>query len=313
MSNAKGLVLAFYPTAMLPVAQLALDNPTQSTVCDRFFHAAFGGSFLNHHWLIAAATPVFPDAPASVAIALDAGGKLVTDGAVTSEGFVVNGLEPWANPHTAGASQDTLVPPQLAPTIGDRLSAAGVDWAWYAGGWDDALAGIPDATFNVGHQPFAYYASYGDGTAARAAHLKDDNRLAAEIATGTLPPVAFVKPVGAEDEHPAIADLVTGQNYAAGLIDSLMRSSFWHDTVVILTYDENGGFWDHVPPPVVDPWGPGTRVPTVIFSPFAKGGVDSTVYDTTAILKLIETRWNLPPLGARDAAQADLSVHALRL
>ena len=91
-----------------------------------------------------------------------------------------------------------------------------------------------------------------------------------------------------------------------------MASSFWNDTVVILTYDENGGLWDHVPPPVVDRWGPGTRVPPLIFSPFATGGVDSTVYDTTAILKLIETRWNLPALSTRDAAQPDLSVHALR-
>jgi phospholipase C len=66
-----------------------------------------------------------------------------------------------------------------------------------------------------------------------------------------------------------------------------------------------------VPPPVVDKWGPGTRVPAIIISPFAKGGVDSTVYDTTAILRLIEDRWGLPRLSSRDAAQNDLSAHAL--
>jgi phospholipase C len=79
------------------------------------------------------------------------------------------------------------------------------------------------------------------------------------------------------------------------------------NTVIIVTYDENGGFWDHVPPPFIDSWGPGTRVPTIVISPFAKKGfVDHTQYDTTSILALIEHRYNLTPLGSRDAAAADL-------
>ena len=76
--------------------------------------------------------------------------------------------------------------------------------------------------------------------------------------------------------------------------------------VVIVTYDENGGYWDHVPPPVIDEWGPGMRVPTVIISPFAKGGtVDHTQYDTTSIIRLITARYDLPVLPgivARDEA-----------
>ena len=82
----------------------------------------------------------------------------------------------------------------------------------------------------------------------------------------------------------------------------------WDGTAIIITYDENGGRWDHVPPPRVDRWGPGMRVPTVVISPFAKRRyVDHTYYDTTSILKLIERRWSLPPLGPRDAAANDLS------
>src|SRR5262249_31285920 len=74
---------------------------------------------------------------------------------------------------------------------------------------------------------------------------------------------------------------------------------------IIVTYDENGGLWDHVAPPAVDHWGPGTRIPAIIISPFAKRGfVDHTVYDTTSILKFIETRHGLVPLGDRDAAAA---------
>ncbi|MCA1554617.1 MAG: hypothetical protein LC737_09585, partial [Chloroflexi bacterium] len=82
-------------------------------------------------------------------------------------------------------------------------------------------------------------------------------------------------------------------------------------TLIIYTYDENGGRWDHVTPPAGDRWGPGTRVPAIIISPFAKKGfVDHTLYDTTSILKFIETRWGLQPLGTRDAAANDLR-HAL--
>jgi len=82
----------------------------------------------------------------------------------------------------------------------------------------------------------------------------------------------------------------------------------WKNTAIIITYDENGGFWDHVAPPVVDRWGPGTRVPTLIISPFSRGGhIDHTFYETTSILALIERRWGLTPLSTRDAKANDLT------
>ena len=94
----------------------------------------------------------------------------------------------------------------------------------------------------------------------------------------------------------------------AELVRAIMQSPAGKDAAIIITYDENGGRWDHVPPPVVDRWGPGTRVPAIIVSPYAKRRhVDHTFYDTTSILKLIETRWNLRPLGTRDAAANDLT------
>jgi phospholipase C len=83
--------------------------------------------------------------------------------------------------------------------------------------------------------------------------------------------------------------------------------------VVIVTYDEHGGFWDHVPPPKGDRWGPGSRVPTLIISPFSRGGhIDHTEYETNSILKLIETRFGLAPLGPRDAGANNL-IRALNL
>jgi phospholipase C len=312
VSDAKGLSLGYYPTETLPLANKLRSISAQVTVCDHVFHAAFGGSFLNHIWLIAAQTPVFARAPASIVATLDAQGALVSDGIVTPDGFAVNLAYAASSPHPADADVSQLVPSQTFPTIGDRLSDAGVDWAWYSGGWNDAIAGHPDPLFQFHHQPFAYFERYAEGTAARAAHLKDERDFVAATGKGTLPPVSFVKPLGADDEHPGYADLETGEKHAVTLLEALMRGPSWSDTAVIITYDENGGFWDHVPPPEVDRWGPGTRVPTIVVSPFARGGVDSTVYDTTAVLTLIEKWWNLRPLGDRDASQPDLSKHTMK-
>jgi len=193
------------------------------------------------------------------------------------------------------------------PTIGDRLSAKGISWAWYSGGWNDAVAGHPDALFQFHHQPFNYFAPYAEGTAARAEHLKDIEEFLAALRTGNLPAVAFVKPIGAYNEHMGYTDLLRGQQYVADLVKAVQGSTAWKDSVVIITYDEAGGRWDHVPPPRGDRWGPGVRVPAIIISPYAKRRfVDNTTYETTSILKFIETRWDLAPLGSRDAAANNL-------
>ena len=102
--------------------------------------------------------------------------------------------------------------------------------------------------------------------------------------------------------------MLAGEYHTALLIDLIQRSPSWKDSVAIVTYDENGGLWDHVAPPPIDRWGPGTPAPTLLISPFAKRGlVDHTVMDTTAILKLIETRYGLAPLADRDAASPDMT------
>jgi phospholipase C len=304
VSDAKGLVMGFYHTLHLPLAAEA----QRYTLCDNFFHAAFGGSFLNHFWLIAARTPEFRDAPAAVVAQLNASGGLVRDGFVTPDGLAVNTAFSVNTPHPATVPADRLVPNQTFATIGDRLSERHVSWAWYAGGWNDAIAGHADPLFQFHHQPFAYFANYADGTVAKAEHLKDEQDFLAALRAGRLPAVAFVKPVGIDNEHPGYTDLVTGENHVRALIDAVRSSPHWNHTTIIITYDENGGFWDHVAPPVVDRWGPGTRVPAIVISPFARRGyVDHHRYDTTSILALIEHRWGLVPLSPRDAAADPLS------
>ncbi len=309
-SDAGGLVMGYYDTRRTKLWRYA----RKYTLADNFFQGAFGGSFLNHFWLVCACTPKYEGAPESMKAVLDDAGKLVKDGAVTPDGFAVNTIQSSFQPHAASITDKSrLLPPVTLPNIGDSLTAKNVSWAWYSGGWNDALAGRPNPTFEFHHQPFAYFANYGEGTDGRKEHLKDETDLYAAIARGSLPAVAFFKPLGIEDQHPGYANVTNADNRAADIIGKIEKSPLWRSTVIIVTYDENGGFWDHAAPPKIDRWGPGTRVPAIVISPFArKAFVDHTAYDTTSILKTIELRFGLPPLGERDAKAKPLT-NALKL
>ena len=112
------------------------------------------------------------------------------------------------------------MPDQTFDTIGDRFSEKGLDWAWYSGGWNDAQLGgdaaSPDVIdqFQYHHQPFVYFAKYADGTAAKAAHLKDEQDFLALAKTGALPSVSFIKPMGIDNEHPGYTDVLRGDQHA---------------------------------------------------------------------------------------------------
>jgi len=233
---------------------------------------------------------------------------MTKDGQVTPDGFAVNTSFTVNSPHPGNITDKTmLVPEQTAPTIGDRLSDKNVSWAWYSGGWNTAVIGHPDPLFQFHHQAFAFYANYADGTPGRAEHLKDEGDFYSDVAGNKLPAVSWIKPLGADNEHPGYATELNGQQHVADLVSTIQNSPYWNDTAIIITYDEHGGRWDHVAPPVRDKWGPGSRVPAIIISPFAKKNfVDHAQYDTTAIMKLIEERWNLQPLNERDAKAGDL-------
>jgi phospholipase C len=309
----------------------------QYTLADNFFMGAFGGSFLNHIWLICACVPQYPNAdrsPAKGSIsaveadgtslkiaanspgsALDGIPKFVNSGNLTPDFYAVNTMQPpyqpsankpaaGGDPAYADPSNPTTLTPQTEQTIGDLLSAKGVSWAWYGGAWQAALSGknaVPVPNFQYHHQPFNYFARMAPGTAERAKHLKDGGLAGVEfvkaIDAGTLEQVVFYKPQGNLNEHAGYADVQSGDAHIAQVIAHLQKSSQWKNMVVIVTYDENGGFWDHVAPPKGDRWGPGSRIPAIVVSPFAKKGfVDHTRYDTTSILRLITRRFDLPVL-----------------
>jgi len=249
----------------------------------------------------------------------------VTDGALTVKctngatfdyanacgNIAVNTIQPASPPHSSGAAMP-LVDDSVYPNIGDRMTARGISWNWYSGGWDDAEAGHPGPLFQYHHQPFNYFANYAPGTPGRT-HLKDETKFFAAAKNGTLPQVSFVKPYGAENEHPGYASEPNGSDHLVDLLEAVMSGPQAKDTLVVVTYDEFGGQWDHVSPPVVDKWGPGTRIPALVLSAgMVKSGVDHTTYDTTSIMATIERSYDLDPVDTRDARVNDLTA-AVRL
>ncbi len=336
----------------------------QYVLADHFFQGAFGGSFLNHFFLICSCAPVYghdghnpnggkdpsgsvvkPDgvtlvtAANSPASALDGPPVFTGSGSLTPDFYAVNTMMPpyvpSANADAGQTSVDmksaTTLVPQTGATIGDLLSKAGVGWAYYAGAWDFALSHAPFAAgtsaanpnFQYHHQPFNYFTAFDpateEGKANRAAHLLDagvvtdpgvlpESRFLTDIRGGSLPPVAFYKPQGTVNEHAGYADVTDGDRHIAAVLTALKASPQWNHMLVVVTYDEFGGWWDHVAPPKADRWGPGTRIPALIVSPYAKKGtVDHTVYDTTSILRFVTARWKLPVLpgiAERDKAMA---------
>lgn len=298
ISNAAGLTMGYYDTSRTYLWKLA----REFTLGDAMFHSAFGGSFLNHAFLACSCAFRWPDAPAAAVAKLGPDGKLIKDGQVTPDGYAVNTVRSVYLHAPKDTDPAKLLPPQTMPHIGDRLDARGVAWKWYSGGYDDAMAGKPSEDFIYHHQPFAYFQDLAPGTAAQKAHLRDYKDFVRDIQQNTLPPVVFYKPIGELNEHPGYASIADGDRHLAEIVGLLQKSPAYQDMLIIITYDENGGGWDHVAPPRRDRWGPGTRVPLVAVGPGVKRGhVDHTPYDFGSILKTIEVRFGLDPVAEPDA------------
>ena len=384
-SNAAGLAMGYYDTKSLPIYKyLHTTGHPRYVIADNFYQASFGGSFLNHQWLIAAHTPEWIDAvndgsPLDLHSVVDSNGmpknsplytsptqETLLDRALTASctppatrgatpagvacgNFAVNTIQPRAWPYDPKATDAAKRLPSLTtPTIGDRLTMTGVDWAWYSGGWANAAGDqtqtgftngsgpacssnaftgstwpkCPDKLFQFHHQPFNYYAAYAPGSEARKKHLRDEAEFVQLAASSdhdrcNLKAVSFVKPLGAENEHPGYASEWIGNNHLVKLIKSIEESACAGNTMIIVTYDEFGGQADHVSPPgsgnskgPYDQWGPGTRIPTLIIAPKLRYdyAVDHEEHDTTSILATIERRFGLSPLGQRDATVKDMST-----
>ncbi len=256
--------------------------------------------------------------------------------------FAVNTIQPTYQPFSPGTASYKQLPPLANANIGDIMSGGGVTWAWYSGGWSNADGDVgkpgwtngprkdhscedpnvnpsavwpncPDGAFQFHHQAFNFYATYAPGTTARKEHLRDEAEFFTQASTGKLPTVSFIKPLGENNEHPGYASETGGSSHLVDLLTAIYSGPDAASTMVIITYDEFGGQWDHLSPPSTrgagahDQWGPGTRIPAVMISPtFAHSGVDHSEHDTTSIMATIEHWKGLSSTGNRDAVVNDL-------
>ncbi|WP_439850877.1 acid phosphatase [Pseudomonas syringae] len=334
-ADAGGLTMGNYAQSQYSLR--LWDVAREFVLCDNFFQGAFGGSFLNHQYLISATAPIYPNAADSVAKSqiaslqsmnpldsrlkpLDKSPASAMEGppqfgpsAITPDGYAVNTMAPpywptWLrdpqNPDYSKPDLANVLVPQSHEHIGDKLSKRNVDWAWYAGAWQVTLDEFKDSTgipkipnFQYHHQPFNYFKQQGpQNPTERKKRLRDGglgdesstNRFLADAEAGKLPAVTFYKPQGNLNMHAGYADVASGDRHIDRVIKVLRNSPQWDNMVIVVTVDENGGWWDHIAPPKGDRFGPGTRIPALVISPFArKGKVDHTVYDTASILRLI--------------------------
>jgi phospholipase C len=230
---------------------------------DRFFQSAAGGSVLNHMFW-------------------------VTGTAASSE--------------TGGIPLDGY---GELRTIFDRLEEKGISWKFYVQNYDPLITYRSGRTegpkaAQVVRVPLLNYARYIDDPELFS-HIVPLDEYYEDAANGTLPAVSYMVPSGNSEQPPG--SIQSGQTFVRGLISELTRSDAWHSSAFMWTYDDWGGWYDHVVPPQVDAHGYGFRVPALLVSPYAKRGyVDSTQLDFTSMLKFIEENWGLEPLAQRDAS-----------
>ncbi|MBS2028189.1 MAG: hypothetical protein JST54_09820 [Deltaproteobacteria bacterium] len=215
----------------------------------------------------------------------------------------------------AGIAQQTY----SDATIGDLLSDAGVTWAFYAEGYQQAVATDPacepippdcparlplyPCLYDPTDVPFEFYSQWQDDPV----HMRDFSQLAVDLVAGTFPSVVYVKGLGYHTEHPGAGTTITaGEQFVQSVLDLVSNSSYAQSTLVIITPDESGGYFDHVSPPRPNtadgqPYGP--RIFTIAYGPFARaGGIAHGQLEHASIVKFIEWNWLRADgqLGLRD-------------
>ncbi len=183
-------------------------------------------------------------------------------------------------------------------TEGDLLDAARIPWAYYAA-----------TERQEGYIWSAYSAirRYREHPRRWVRHIFSVDQVIRNIRQDELPPVTWITPRFELSEHPEY-NFCYGENWSTKVINAIMRSNMWEDTAIFLTWDDYGGFYDHAPPPQVDRFGFGFRVPLLVISPYAKRGhIDHRLGEFSSVLRFIEDNWGLSPLTRRDRRARNLS------
>lgn len=186
--------------------------------------------------------------------------------------------------------------PYSFPNVGDQLSTAGFGWGVFAQSFGNC------STFMGIHDPFQFFTSTHDSS-----NVHDYVNFAGQIQNNILPAFSLIIPDSKHDMHPGSAPITNAISFLETLVQQVQASPVWNSTVIIVTFDTGGGWYDHVYPPIVDAQGLAFRVPTLVISPYAKKNyVSHAVMDHVSILRLVQWNWTLPSLNARNAQSGDM-------
>jgi phospholipase C len=263
------------------------------TLCDAFFSSLNGPSFPNHVFTVAAQSGGIIDNVATV--------KQLEEIRDDPDGFSFASMIDLFSKQNISWKyyvEALEMPAEYKEEIGSNPKLTRYIWTWF-----------PNPKHFSLWNPLPGFKSIRDNP-DRMSHLVGLKRYYSDLQNGTLPSVCWIVPDVYDSEHPpeGVSPVRQGMWYVTRLINALMKSPYWKDSVVFLTWDDYGGFYDHVPPPMVDAFGYGPRVPAIVISPFAKPGhISHYDYDFTSMLKFIEERYGLGHLTARDGHANDMA------
>ncbi len=242
-------------------------------LADRYFTSVHGPSLPNYFYIIAAQS-----------------GGVIDDGSHFGSGVACDGSPAEVVTVIDSKGNRTIQSPCFDfKTLADSLGQAGIGWKYYGDG--------PNTFSTIKHirNGPAWTKNFAPGT-----------QFVTDAENGKLAAMNWLFAPEADDEHPPESPC-DGQNWTVQVLNAVMQGPAWNSTVVFITWDDFGGLYDHVPPPQIDQFGLGPRVPLLIISPYSKPGyISHTIYEHSSILKFVETRYGLPPLTPRDSAASNM-------
>jgi len=303
------------PPVAHPNAQFMYVNPSdvqpyfamaeQYTFADRMFQTNEGPSFPAHQFILAGTS-----APTATSTLFDAENPTHNEAGCTAP------LTSTAVMIDATGSE-TNQPPQYPcyehPTLTDLLETKGVTWRYYAPG-PGSIWTAPNAIEHMCQEQSISGTLTCTGPEWTGNVIIPSKQVLVDIANGQLAQVSWIIPDGLSSDHALIND-GSGPSWVTSIVNAIGSSPYWANTAIIITWDDWGGWYDHVPPKIINDgvsWGSGYvygfRVPLVVVSPYAKAAYISHIpHDFGSILKFVETTFNLPSLGYADAPADDLS------
>jgi phospholipase C len=271
-------------------------------LADRFFSSIYGPSGPEHLWTVAAQSDRFVDQEEPGQFGPDGAPREYCDDP-KERAFSFRKLTPTERERAFHLEESANTASRVSQffmtrwpcidikVLPDELRAHHVSWRYYWGGnnWVQPLRQIRHVWFGP-----------------ERSDVVAESRFIPDVEAGHLPAVSWLTPPVALSEHPP-ASVCQGENWTVRAVDAIMRSPEWKSTAVVLTWDDFGGFYDHVTPPHMDLYGLGPRVPLILISPWAKPGfVDHTALEFSSVLRFIERLHGLPPLASRDRVADDM-------